>query len=221
MNTSRICLLTAVISAIFSGAQTADAQGLLGERYFKANVGFIVLSDRELGDVLGTGLTLSGALNIPCTENLDFFFSIGHERFDGDTVIMSVPIEIDASQTSVLGGTTYHFAPQQRWDPFVGTAIGVGIVRVEARVPSLPSLPDSQIDETGFRWDGFAGVEIDLSETVAIAPIISYSNIENEHFRLRLRLSHWFSENAFETLTAGSVLDEGDFFMHAGFGLAF
>lgn len=208
---------TIVITTLVVGivAQSGFAQGLLGKRHIGFGISMTNPGNGTLSNFDNSIFGFGGGLNIPITSNIDAGFNLSHSEISGKYLGLT----LEGSNTSYLGNALYHFRPDQKIDPYIG--FQAGIVSMDAKIENVFGFGTSN-RENEFAFIINNGLEIDLSESLAVSPSIGYQRIDDfDDFLAHLGLSLWFTELLFGTLSATYAFDEGDFKYSAGFGFPF
>lgn len=221
---SILAVMVAVV--IIGNVSTAQAKGLLGERYIGLGIEATKFGDdifdknSELDDTMTEGQLF---FNTPISSNLDFKFGVSYGKYDTDVKIGSTTASGDVKQLSIDAGLTYRFQPDAKIDPFL---LGViSYVRTETKASVAGTIitnfgwysirstynvsVDTKEDDFGFTLGG--GLEVDLSEKMAITPAIKYKKVDDlDNTELSVVLNIWLTDSVSWQLGGGYGFDEGD-----------
>jgi opacity protein-like surface antigen len=206
--------VTAVLVMGIAG-QYGFARGLLGERYIGFEVGQTNPGDGDLSDIDNSIFGVGGGLNVPITPNVDAGFGVTYTKISGN----DMGVDFEGTGKSYIGGINYHFKPNQKVNPFVG--LHAGIVSMDAKASNIFGIGvTDHDDDVVITISG--GLEVDLSEPLAIRPSIAYQRTGDfDDVSTGIGLSLWFNEFLFGTLSASYAFDEGDLSYFAGLGFGF
>lgn len=218
MRQKLICI--AVIIVLITGVvtQLTFAQGLLGERYIVLSIGQTNPGDEDIEEIDDSIFQLGGSINLPVNQNIDAVFSYSYAKLDGNFIDVSV-VEVETTARVFVGGINYHFTPDKKTNPFVG--IRIGFFSGKTTEDHFWGFSESH-SEDGFAVSVSSGVEINLSDQVAILPAIEYDKLDDEDdFITSVSLSIWFNEFILGGLATSYAFDNGDVSYSVGLGYGF
>ena len=205
-------ILIVILMTMIAGSCYAD--GLLGREYIGFEVGVTKPGDDMVEEVDDSILGVGGAINLPLSSNLDFNFSIGYSKAEGD--YLGVDVEITA--TTYLGRLLYHFTPEQSTNPFI--VVGVGLVQSEVEAKLMGFVEEEDEDDTLFTVA--AGVEVNLSDKSVFRPGIGFATIDDEDdFNAGAEIIIWVDNAVFVSFGGSYWFDSEDMSGWAGLGVGF
>jgi hypothetical protein len=182
------------------------ADGVLGKRHVGIEAGVIRPGDEDIRDIDSAVLLFGSGLNYPVKPNLDISLSVGYD------ILKSRYGGLRITSFGIVPGAIYHFAPDKKYNPFVGGEIGYIITRVKAGFG----------DSEDLGWAVGGGVELDLIDSAALTPSVAFTKVDDvEDFSLNVTLNNWFSDRMGGVVNLGYGTDEGDFAASGGVLLAF
>ena len=206
VSTAAIGLVAATLAA-----PSAQAAGLLGERYVSALVGQVHTGDDHLQDYDDTYFALEGKVNVPVAEHVDLGFRYGRESLDGS----HHGTDLEETEQVYLGEATYHFRPEDHhYNPFVRVRAGMVSTEVDEDGDSH--------SEDDAAYAVAAGADLGIGEHAAVAPEVAYRVVDGDGEVIAgAEANYWLGERAFLLAKVDYRNDEGDFGYFAGAGYHF
>lgn len=199
---------------LFTIVGSSYAQGLLGKRYITIQIGQTTPGDDEIEQIDDSIFQLGGGVNLPVNPNLDANISLSYEKIDGDYQ----GVDVESTAKGILGGINYHFTPKEKTNPFIGVRVGFVSIDSEASAAGYSATED----ETYLALSLLTGIEIDLSNQVAIRPNLQYERVDDEDdFVADISLSVWLNNAVFGGIGTTYAFDDGDVSFYAGIGIGF
>ena len=95
---------------------TAQARGLLGERYVFGGAGVIFVGDDDVKEIDDKIMTYVVGVNIPVHPNVDLDASVDYSELSGDID----DVDVDISETDFNVGFTAHLSRRKKWTRGLG-----------------------------------------------------------------------------------------------------
>jgi hypothetical protein len=133
---------------------SANAAGLVGQRFFAAT--FDVVSFDE--PVLDPGVGISLMLNQPVDQSFDLFLEYSY---------LTAPIvylDDDVTSHQLMGGVRWYSSKHAKAKPFVDLAIGGVFVKAD------------EVSDDQFVYDATVGIELAIGDKIRLAPYVGYTD---------------------------------------------
>ncbi len=185
-------------------ASPASARGLLGHRYADLQFSVTRPGDDALRDADSSVLGLGVGLNWPVSDHVDFNFAFSHQQFEARR-LWGRNVDVDTS--TFLGGLNFLLSPGAKTCPFLMGRFGF--------------VHSSLIDTEPVVALG-AGVQLDLTDTAALAPSLVFQHVDHvDDVTLGVDGNLWLAEDLVGIAGIGYGFDEGDLVFALGIGLGF
>lgn len=192
-----LCLL--VVCIMMLGADTAQARGLLGQRYASGQLTFTRPGDATLRAIDNSVWGFAATGNFPATDRVDVTASVSRRSLEGHG------IDIDTS--AFLGGVNVMLSPLDPVCPFIIGRIGL--------VDTNPGDTDPLISLG-------AGVQYDFTAAAALTPSLVYTHVDDyDDVILGLEGNYWFTDRVFGIGSLAVGIDDEDVGFMIGAGVEF
>lgn len=199
---------------MFCSVDSASGQGLLGRKYFEIRGGVVAPQDDVVQEIDDIGPLIGAAVNHPLTEHFDLNLGVEYSRLSGDFG----NAEYTINAIGFAGGANYHFRPDERIDPFVG--LSAGFVEFDSEFQSPHFKQSDRRFEPSLAMGG--GLEIDLTDKVAIRPQLLYSQIDDvDEFSVGAGVNYWWTEEIFGGFIADYATEVRDVSLRIRLGFAY
>ncbi|HSV99899.1 MAG TPA: outer membrane beta-barrel protein [Sedimentisphaerales bacterium] len=217
MRTSSVVLTLPALCLLVCLPAAVQGRGLLGERYVDVLFGRTMVNDPAIEPIDDTISILGADLNWPISERLDLHAEISREELNG-----SDWFDVDIKATTVLGGVTYHFRPDQKTNPFILGRMGVTHSEIGRSNWSM----EGDSSETGVAIALGGGVEFGASEDFSVRPSLTYQRVDldignADDIVLGADANYWLTRHVFALGGLGIALEHRDITFFVGLGVGF
>lgn len=206
--------------ATIAGSISASA-GLLGKRSIGINIGNVRPGDDAVREFDNSILTYGANIRLPIDSHLDFIANIGQAKISGDLPIYdpyylrTYMVKVDGTSTSLGGGLTYQFKPNEKVNPY----LGLGIMWSKVKFESMGESEDE--DDTGIIAGG--GIELNVNDQASFDIGLSYQSemYDEDEITVGLGFNVWVTPEFRLSIAVDYGTDLQDMGISGGIGIGF
>lgn len=210
-----LALLTTLECSIIANA------GILGERTFGIYIGQVIPGDDAVRDFDDSILTYGANIRVPIDSHLDFISSISQAKISGDLHVYdpyyyrTYRVSLDGTSTSLGGGLSYQFKPDEQVNPY----LGLGIMWSKVEYESMGESDDD--NDTGLIAGG--GIELNLNKQASFDIGLSYQSemFDEDDILVGFGFNVWVTPVFRLSVSVDYGIDSQDKGISGGLGIGF